>query len=304
MIEVNGKNGISAKVVADSVGPTGKRMTTFELVYPRLIHAELMTHRMLSKNCSSSRAIPITKAIEQVQENPMFPVYWGSAQSGMQAGPELVGDQLELAKKLWQKGIDQSIALVKEFDELKVHKQVSSRWLETGQLIKTVISGTDWDNLLWLRNDDAAQPEFHELARCIQECFNASIPEVLQPGEYHTPYVDHIRIDGVLCYLDSNGNKLTLDEARKISASCAAQVSYRRLNDSKEKALEIFDKLFSGAKPHLSPVEHIATPMEHIQNDIWQDGATHVTRSGVFYSGNLNSWIQYRQLLPNNVYVK
>jgi len=305
MIEVKGKNGISAKVIADSIGPTGKRHYTLEMVYPRIILAEVNTHRALSKNTASSRAIPIGKAIEQVQENPMFPVYWGSAQSGMQAGPELIGVPLEIAKALWQKGIDQNIALVKEFDELKVHKQIAARWLETGQLIKTVISGTDWDNLQWLRNDDAAQPEFHELAKCIQECFDKSVPEVLKPGEWHTPYVAHSRdANGKLLYLDADGNELTLDEARKISASCCAQVSYRRLNDSKEKAIEIFDKLFSGSKPHMSPVEHVCTPMQIKQDTIWEDGVTHVTRGGDMYSGNLNSWIQYRQLLPNNNFIK
>jgi len=35
-----------AKVVLDSVGPNGARLTTFELSYPRFVHAELMTHRM------------------------------------------------------------------------------------------------------------------------------------------------------------------------------------------------------------------------------------------------------------------
>ena len=50
---------ISAKVIADSVCPKGVRMTTMEIEYPRFILAELNTHRMLSKNSASSRAIPV-----------------------------------------------------------------------------------------------------------------------------------------------------------------------------------------------------------------------------------------------------
>lgn len=36
----------SAKIIADSINPVGDRLTTFELTYPRFVHAELMTHRL------------------------------------------------------------------------------------------------------------------------------------------------------------------------------------------------------------------------------------------------------------------
>lgn len=311
MIEVKGRNGIVARLIKDSISINGNRLSTFELEYPRIIHSEFMTHRMISKNASSSRAVPLGRAIQNILENPAFPVHWGAAQAGMQASNELTGDTLLRAQYLWGKGIEQSIALVKEFDEIGTHKQIAARWLETGQMIKVVASGTDWDNLLWLRNDDAAQPEFHELARCAQECFDKSVPELLHPGEFHLPYINTERNrSGKLIYVDPNGMSLTLEEAQKISASCAAQVSYRRLDDSKEKALEIFGKLFSGAKPHMSPTEHQGTPISDkntaypwtVSN--WEDGITHARKDGTLCSGNFAGWIQYRQTLPQNVYVK
>ena len=56
---------ISAKIIADSYSAiNGKRITTFELVYPRFIHSELMTHRLFSRNAMSSRAVPIQKMID------------------------------------------------------------------------------------------------------------------------------------------------------------------------------------------------------------------------------------------------
>lgn len=309
MIKVNGRNGISATVIKDSISESGKRFTTFELEYPRIIHGEFMTHRTISKNASSSRAVPIQKAIENVKNNPAFPVHWGKSQNGMQADTELVGEDLNRAKLLWQKGIDQSIELVNEFDEIGAHKQIASRWLETGQMIKVVASATEWDNLLWLRNDDAAQPEFHELAKCLQECFYQSTPELLLVGEYHLPYIKTGRdVNFNLNYFDSSGELLTVEEALKISTSCTAQVSYRRLNDSKEKALDIYGKLFSGAKKHMSPTEHQGTPISVVGNVLpwnpltWPVGITHVTRDSILHSGNLSGWIQYRQTLPDNVY--
>ena len=76
---------IKAEIIADSISPKGHRLTTFILEYPRFIHAEVMTHRVFSKNAASSRAIPIEKMIEQIQQNPAMPFWWGKNLSGMQA---------------------------------------------------------------------------------------------------------------------------------------------------------------------------------------------------------------------------
>lgn len=76
---------ITSRIVADSIAPNGKRITTFELEYPRLIHSELLTHRALSRNAASSRAIPAIAMIKSVWSNPAEPVHWGMNQSGMQA---------------------------------------------------------------------------------------------------------------------------------------------------------------------------------------------------------------------------
>lgn len=309
MIEIIGKNGIKAKLIKDSKSMSGKRMSTFELDMPRIILAESNTHRATSKNASSSRAIPLKTAIQNIIDNPFYPVYWGKNQPGMQAKEELHGEDLDRAKMLWCKAIRQNLDVVREFEKLGVHKQISARWLETSQIIKCVTSGTDWDNLLWLRNDEEAQPEYEELAKCIQECFRQSEPELLLVGEWHLPYIETKRVGSVLQYLDSNGDELTLEEAKMISASCCAQVSYRKLNDTKEKAIEIYNKLFSGRKPHMSPTEHAGTPIHSTTSknvpfdfSTWENGVTHVDRTGGLHSGNLTGWIQLRQTLPNNVY--
>jgi len=69
---------ISAKIVADSQsGSDGPRLTTFELIYPRWILAELNTHRMFSRNSASSRAIPIERVIESIRNSPAEPIEWG-----------------------------------------------------------------------------------------------------------------------------------------------------------------------------------------------------------------------------------
>lgn len=316
MIEVKSKYG-SVRVIADSICAFSKiRMMTLEWEFHRWILAEANTHRMISKNLQSSRAIPLKKAIEMIQENPAYPVHWGKNQSGMQSKEELTRNDIESARILWDEHRHDTISLVQELEKLGAHKQWASRLLEAHVMTKGVFSGTDWANLMYLRDDEEAQPEFQDLAVATRLAVEQSIPVKLFPGEWHLPYViskvETFGDIGILRYYDSDNVEIDLETAKKISGSCCAQVSYRRLNDTREKALEIYDKLFSGRKPHMSPVEHQATPMQPtstgkytINNtddpSTWEPGITHIDRAGKFHSGNLSGWIQLRQTLPNNV---
>lgn len=89
---------MQVKIISDSISPSGVRLTTFQLKYQRFVHSELMTHRVFSRNASSSRAIPISKMIEQVRNDPAIPVEWGKNQPGMQARENLSEDDQVKAK--------------------------------------------------------------------------------------------------------------------------------------------------------------------------------------------------------------
>lgn len=314
---------VIARVVADSISPQGQRITTFELEYPRIIHSELMTHRLFSRNAMSSRAIPIKKMIEQVQQNPAMPVKFGKNQPGMQdAGDhnELIDAGYEPATWWGLAGLS-AARFAEAFAEAGYHKQIANRLLEPFQRMKTVLTATDFENFWWLRVDKDADPTIFALAEAMKKAFDESEPELLEPGQWHTPYVDHVYeyedIDDKecvvfvgYCVLDENDKPvmLTVEEAKAISASCCAQVSYRVLNNTKDKALDIYGKLLSGNKVHASPFEHQATPLVHASCEelgneafAWEEGVTHVDRNGMFWSGNFRGWSQHRQLVPNNV---
>ncbi len=190
-----------------------------------------------------------------------------------------------------------------------LHKQWANRCLEWFSPIKVVITATEWDNFFWLRDDpEAAQPEIVELAHKMKEAMQESVPQTLQPGQWHLPYVltaFGLEDDPVGYFLMESfetGNTYTridLETAKRVSAGCCAAVSYRN-NPSVEKCLDIWEKLFSGPKPHLSPVEHQATPMEYwINDDVrgWENGVTHCDRNDILWSGNLQGWIQLRQVI-------
>lgn len=299
------KELITARVIADSISYEGDRMTTMEIEYPRFILAELNTHRMLSKNSASSRAIPVKTMHQHIRENTAQPVFWGANQAGMQAKEELKGADKSYAQYLWASARDQAILASTHLLDLNLHKQITNRITEPWMIMKTVISGTEWANFWWLRDHEDAQPEIAQLAKTMREAYAASVPEVLSPGEWHVPYVTTYRDNHTQTrhYLDANDQYITAEQANIISASCCAQVSYRKSDDSYEKALKIYKQLIESVPAHASPVEHQATPMRikstsAYEPETWEPGITHVSANGDLWSGNLRGWIQHRKLIP------
>ncbi len=300
------KDLITARIVADSISHTGERMTTMEIEYPRFILAELNTHRMLSKNSASSRAIPVTAMHDHIRANTAGPVFWGKNQAGMKAKEELQGSDKSMAMYVWAKARDAAIDFARQLNDLGSHKQITNRVTEPWMIMKTVISGTEWANFFWLRKNTPdyadAQPEIAELAQKMFDAYESSTPQLLNPGEWHVPYVNTYRsiINGELLYSDGKGDDLSAEEARIVSASCCAQVSYRKNDDSFEKASKIYQQLIESSRAHASPVEHQATPMDG-EIEQWEkvEGITHCDRQHQLWSGNLRGWIQFRKLIPN-----
>lgn len=325
----NRPTNITATVICDSISEQGVRLTTFEIEYPRFIHGEMMTHRSLSKNSSSSRAIPIQKMFDQINSNTAVPLYWGVNKSGMQASEELDKKMSHWANTQWkyfkQDAIDNAKTLLEHGN---VHKQTVNRLTEPFQMMKVVITGTDFDNFFNLRIHKDAQPEICMLAYKMYKAMEESKPKLLKVGEWHLPYVDTGRYEGCeqhFGYSENNDGVYTycsLEEAIKYSAASCASVSYRTEGMTLEKADKIFDMLIKAEVIHSSPFEHIATPVrettcilthdgmglcddlelsENLLNpETWEEGVTHMNKQGQLCSGNLRGFIQYRHLLPNN----
>lgn len=290
---------ISVKIIAHSRAPNGQEIVTWELEYPRFIHGEFMTHRLFSRNAASSRAIPVKTVIEQVRNNPAMPIHWGKNQPGMQAKEELTGLELEWVQADWWQAALQAAKYAELMAEEGAHKQIVNRILEPFQRMKTVMTATCMDNWFWLRNHEDAQPEIKELARLMWEALKNSSPVDLNPGDWHTPYYDNG------CWLASAYEENTLEEALAISSSCCAQVSYRKLDDTLEKAQMVYKRLVESEPVHASPFEHQATPVDEDgvngDPDSWPEGVTHMDRDFKLWSGNFKGFVQQRQLIPNNV---
>ena len=282
---------ITAKVIADSIA-NDIRLATLELEYPRFIHSEFMTHRMFSRNAASNRAIPTRKIIEQVEKNPFVPNYWGKDQPGMQADEELDSQNIRNAIITWNGACESAVFWAEAFAEDGVHKQIAKRVLMPYQCIKVIVTATEWDNFFNLRLHKDAQPEMQQLAIRMQEAMNYSCPKDLKHGEWHLPYVD---------FPGSRGKELVLEKAIKCSVARCARVSNLNHDNSTpdiSKDIALADMLLVAG--HMSPFEHIATPMNFAKDTFelaWENGVTHKDRDNNFWSGNFKGWIQYRQTL-------
>lgn len=284
---------IEAKIVADSVGPNGKRITTMALTYPRFIHAEFMTHRVFSRNASSSRAIPVKKQIQMVMDNPAIPLAFTKNKPGMQGGEALQDLEHELAVGAWLAGRDDAVRTANALADLEIHKQYANRVLEPWAHITVVVTATDWDNFFALRIHPAAQPEIHELAKQMYAAMSESVPQVLKAGMWHLPFIDQQAMDevkarcGVACLQDSRD---ALELAIKRSVARCARVSYLNHDGTSatiEKDLELYDRLLGGVPIHASPAEHQARAL------VVPEPVTPRLRS------NLKGWVQYRKTLKN-----
>ena len=303
-----GKGGIRAAVLAKSIA-NGITITTFLIDFPRFILAELNTHRAISKNGASSRAIPVAQQIKRVQDNPVVPIHFGLNQAGMSADTEVDVETKSKGVYEWLFNANRSVVGAQILQGMGVHKQVVNRIMEPYSFMRMVVTATEWDNFFWLRLHKDADPHIAELARVMLHAYQKTRAAPLDESCWHTPFFGNGYWTADVEYHSG----ITAQQAIEHSMSCCAQTSYRKLDMSTEKTEAIVERLFNGERSHASPSEHIAQPMlfptadilSHSPN-VYEDPftnreATHVDYLGNFWSNNFKGWHQYRDCIPNNV---
>jgi hypothetical protein len=139
----------ACRIEKDSVNRWGNRLTTFEVTFPRIVLAEFNTHRVLSRNSASSRAIPVEKQIAKIESDLFLPVYWGKNQKGMQADEELSPTLIEMSEFCWAGASEMAVARARTLLDLGVHKQITNRLLEPFMWHTAVVTATEWDNAFY-----------------------------------------------------------------------------------------------------------------------------------------------------------
>ena len=307
---------------------------TIRMRYPRIIHGEIMTHRVFSRNARSSRAVPVRTMLLETTTIPFIPWHWGANQKGMQATEEC-NAPVTLAtikhangglyyrnedfdrENAWLSARDAAVNHATAFMDAGYHKQNVNRLLEPFSWIDTLITSTDWANFLHLRDHKDAEPHLQDLARLVKQAIEEATVWKRSEGEWHLPYVnndDRRLADRLFDASPPRKQEMVNEFLCKISAARCARISYKPFDGdaSYERELERYGDLVTSDRVHASPLEHQAQADtgKYLYYPVTSSDDTriaHLTRK-LFWekehlSGNLGGgWIQARKLVPNECY--
>lgn len=300
-------------ILADSTyeAPSGAlqsdyRLTTFQITHPRFILAEVNTHKMISKNSASSRAIPVAKSISAVEADPFVPDSFPQNIKGMMGGDALTGNEASYAALTWQSALEAAVDHATSLEKLNVHKGWANRILEPYKWHTCILTGTDWSNFFALRTAENAQPEFRTIATMMREAYEANTPRVLTPDHWHLPLVSPAEI------MEWLGSGKSWSWCAKVSAARCARVSYLTHDGKRDPLADEALANFLMGNGHLSPFEHVARPFGRAEwtiiNELREtmarfDHDTHpfgqYLRKQIEYRGNLRGWWFLRADIPN-----
>jgi hypothetical protein len=271
----------AARTLADSISPAGIRLTTLEAIFPRMILAEMNTHRVLSRNSASSRAIPPETHIDRIREHPFVPAAFHQRVKGMGQGAALNEREQQAARAVWENAAEYAARYAEQLMGMDVSKAHVNRILEPFMWHTAIISSTDWDNFYALRcppgdevdYDFPAQPEFQQVAILMRKAMRESAPAPIGYDQWHLPLVNLLEMKEDH---DTLGDPLYWP---MVSAGRTARVSFDTQDNYEEPDASYDRAVRLKSNGHLSPMEHCATPAKHYPAD----------------TGNFRGWKQLRK---------
>ena len=334
------KTKIRVEVVADSINQQGDRLTSLVLTYPRIIHAEMLTHRMFSRNASSSRAVPVDKMIKAVRENTFCPFEFQKSHKGMQGSEYFTGVERQECIDLWLESAELALQQAEKMKAKGISKQIINRILEPYQYYTVLITGSKegWQNFFNLRCpsykliglDEENVKSRKEWLEKIQ------FSSALHPSMYPKTDVEWLQINRgqaeihmmalaeeiydvvnestpkqlqagewhIPMISDLESLKLSTDDQIKLSVGRAANTSYTVVGDGKELTLEQAIKIHNKCKElnHSSVFEHCARAMSDSEYFNFVKGNTTDAPNNSIYGWcrNFKGFIPYRHLVENN----
>ena len=293
----NNKTTIKAEIVAHSLSPQGDELISVLCTFPRIILAEVNTHRMLSKNTSSSRAIPFKKMVEAIKNDPFIPIAWQKEHTGMQGYDYFNVEESKINRQVWLEARDSAVENAQQIHNYEITKQLANRLLEPFMWTTMLITGSreGWENFFNLRcpqynwqNEgnfkswkDLVKSHFNNGAsrNWIDELEQSTTLERLQnnkgQAEIHMMALAECIYDAInestplelesgawhIPFEDKlSGNNLSLEEMIKCSVAMAAHTSYTIVGGEAVKSYEKWIELHDKLIAYDPP--H-SSPMEH-----------------------------------------
>lgn len=192
-------NQISAEVLAYSVNQQGDELLSVKATLPRMILAELNTHRMFSRNSASSRAIPFNRMVEMVQDNPFIPIAWQKDHKGMQGTEYFRNNKtykwVDYHIGNWLKARDSAVEQARCLSEDGVTKQLCNRLLEPFMWHTVIITASEWENFFKLRCPEYVSSSTGETYRSRKD-YSRDIEKNFEEGAVHSMKdLDWLRIN-------------------------------------------------------------------------------------------------------------
>jgi hypothetical protein len=290
---------IKVKIIADSICST--RMTSFLVRCPRIILAEINTHKVLNRSSASSRAIPVMTRVQSVKDDPFIPLRMGANMRGMQAEAAMEAQQAENALFRWMESMKEAVHNATLLSGIGLHKGWANRVIETYAYVDLLITGTEFDNLFNLRVDEPVQDEFFELAGRMLLAMEQSKPKKLSHGQWHMPFTE---------YHPPEAKSFTTAALLSVSAARCARLSYSRHDGTFTVAgdLELSQGLLKDG--HMGPFEHQGEAVDAYLTRKLFDGisftdfSNHLKSQNAHWDGedlwwgNLKWFKQYRKMIP------
>lgn len=292
---------ISAKIICDSKNEHGNRLTTFVLTFPRIVLSEFNTHRAISRNSASSRAIPFKKMLELVKTNPFIPLRWMKEHTGMQGSEYFSGIDETTMKSAWLNARDKAVTQAEFMSNWGLTKQLCNRLLEPFMYHTVIATGTEWSNFFALRADEPAEIHIQDLAYKMLDAYNESTPKELKSGEWHIPFGDTFDHDKLiersfkLLSANTGWTKPPTNEEMfqhcqemmiRIATARCARISYNNFEgkDDYDEDFKLYSRLKQGG--HMSPFEHCAQALSYSDKHEVE-----------VLTGNFQGFIQHRKMI-------
>jgi hypothetical protein len=329
----------SVEVVADSTGEREvddkkiphPRLTTFRITFPRIILAEVNTHRMLSKNTASSRAIPYKKMVFALQENPFIPMAWQKDHSGMQGTEYFTAtEDINELNSIWLDARNDAIRHANRLSDKGATKQLCNRLLEPFMWCTQLISGTDWENFFHLRcprykvgdftyrskmriiksygfdhmkekgdadtywrsiNSGKAEIHMMEIAEAMWNAYDRSTPKILKPGQWHIPFEPEALQSIIKTGSGIDWKDMNIDQQIEATTKVATTMAAR----TSYTVVGADQKELTGKR------------MTEIYDDLVGSDPLHASplehcaqqQESADYIGNFAGWKQLRKFIPN-----
>lgn len=270
------------KMIADSLIDSA-RVTTFEVKVPLAAWVQILTHRQLSRNAASNRAIPTAKLVELFGD--FVPQTWRKNDRGMSPSDYLSDQQAREADKIWRETMKVCREASLKLSEIGLHKEQANRLISPFLWVKGLLTATDWKNFIDLRTHESTQEETREVASSIQKFFEENKTDKVQRVQAHIPFVK------------AGEQFKSMMDAFCISAARCARVSYDAHdgNSSPQKDIELALRLIQDG--HMSPLEHVAIAQTHVYYLQHHKALSFVPRNVEDLYGNFSGVIQFRKLL-------